>query len=69
MIAWYIITVIMGNTDDILNLIKNKTRNVTLRVNENLWESFKKTCAENGTKPTCVIEKGILSYLDYNKKL
>ncbi len=46
-----------NKTDKIIDLTRNKTKKTSIMLNEELWDLFKKACADNGTTPTLKIEK------------
>lgn len=58
-----------GKTDKIIDLTRNKTKKMSLMVNEELWELFKTACAQNNTIPTLKIEKWMVNFVDENNLL
>jgi len=56
-------------TDKIIDLTRNKTKKMSLMVNEELWELFKTACAKNNTIPTYKIEKWMINFIDENNLL
>ena len=53
-----------SKTDRIIDLTLNKTKNMSIMVNEELWELFKQACASNKTIPTNKIEKWMINFVD-----
>lgn len=56
----------MKSTQTIISLTKNKTRKLTLMLNDELLELFKKSCKKNNIKLTTLIEGWIIDYIDEN---
>lgn len=54
----------MSKTDKILNLTSNKTKRTTFMFNPELWELFKKACDSDNIKPTPLMERWILNYIE-----
>lgn len=55
-----------NKTDKIIDLTRNKTKKTSIMLNEELWDLFKKACADNGTTPTLKIEKWMINFVDEN---
>lgn len=51
-------------TDKIIELTRNKTKRTVLMFNPALWALFKTACELDKTKPTPIIEKCMINYLD-----
>ena len=58
-----------GKTDRIIDLTRNKTKKMSIMVNEELWELFKTACTMNKTIPTNKIEKWMVNFVDENNLL
>ncbi|MEQ6359531.1 hypothetical protein V7D15_07440 [Thermoanaerobacter thermohydrosulfuricus] len=43
-------------------------KNLTIRINSQLWEEFKKACYKNGAVPSRVIKLLIEKYIKKNKE-
>ena len=62
----------MGNIDKELKkkyLTKDKTRKLTLMLNDSPVNLFREAAAENNIKVTQLIEAWIIKYLEDNKKI
>ncbi len=58
-----------GKTDRIIDLTRNKTKKMSLMVNDELWDLFKRACKMNNTIPTNKIEKWMVNFVDENNLL
>lgn len=50
--------------DQVLALVRNKTKRLCLALNPQLWALFEKASADEGLTPTNKIEDLIINYLD-----
>lgn len=55
-----------SKTDKIIDLTRNKTKKMSIMVNDELWELFKTACSKNDTIPTNKIEKWMINFVDEN---
>ena len=59
----------LGKAEFIVDLLRNKTRKVTLMFNPKLWEIFKKRAEKDKESPTQKIEKLIINHLEENQDI
>ena len=59
----------MSKNARVIQLISNKTKVLTITLNSELVELFKKACAKNHIKPTNALEIFIIDYLEKNELL
>ena len=50
----------------IIDLTKNKTKKMSVMVNDELWDLFKQACAKHNITPTNKIEKWMINFVDEN---
>ena len=56
----------MSKNLKIIELLSGKTEQLSFALNPNLKELFKKACKNNNSKPTKVMEKLLIEYIDKN---
>ncbi len=56
-----------SKTDKIIDLTRNKSKKMSIMINDELWDLFKQACAKNNTTPTSKIEKWMVNYVDENE--
>lgn len=55
-----------SKTDKIIDLTRNKTKKMSIMINEELWDLFKTACYKHNTIPTAKIEKWMINFIDEN---
>lgn len=61
--------ILMSKSEKILNLTRNKTKQLCLTLNDELIELFKKACDDNKIKATQLFELWMIKYLEKNNLL
>ncbi len=59
----------MSKNEKIINLTRNKTKQLSLTLNDELVEKFRKACEINKVKSTQLFELWMIEYLDKNDLL
>ncbi|NNG66429.1 hypothetical protein [Caldanaerobacter subterraneus] len=49
-------------------MAEKNDKNLTIRINSQLWEEFKKTCYANGAVPSRVVKLLMEKYIEKNKE-
>jgi len=59
----------MSRAELIIQLLKNKTKRLTLAFNPKLWELFSQCARAEGASPTSKIEEMMIAYISKRGKL
>ena len=54
----------MGKTEQILALLRNKSKRINLALNPDLWDMFESTTESEGLTPTQKVEELLIQYLE-----
>lgn len=54
----------MGKTEQILALLRNKSKRINLALNPDLWDIFEKLTEKDGLSPSQKVEELLILYLE-----